>query len=137
VLKQVRGDDLIAIIRSVGQGHSLLDPTVTKGVLERLRKGKQLLQGREAGAPVAAGGADPVAGGEGRTNRQIGQQLRLAEKTVKNYVSGVLARLEVARRAEAAAYLAHHTTTQAPERRSLPGHLPDPAAKVALGHDAH
>jgi DNA-binding NarL/FixJ family response regulator len=47
---------------------------------------------------------------EGRTNRQIGQQLRLAERTVKNYVSGVLARLGVARRAEATAYLAHHTT---------------------------
>jgi two-component system response regulator DevR len=47
---------------------------------------------------------------EGRTNRQIGQRLRLAEWTVKNYVSGVLARLGVARRAEAAAYLAHHTT---------------------------
>ena len=49
--------------------------------------------------------------GEGMTNRQIGENMHLAEKTVKNYVSSILSKLEVARRAEAAAYLARHTTT--------------------------
>jgi len=48
---------------------------------------------------------------DGKTNREIGEELNLAEKTVKNYVSSILSKLEVARRAEAAAYLARHTTT--------------------------
>jgi DNA-binding NarL/FixJ family response regulator len=48
---------------------------------------------------------------DGRTNKEIGEELKLAEKTIKNYVSSILSKLEVARRAEAAAYLARHTTT--------------------------
>jgi two-component system, NarL family, response regulator DevR len=110
VLKQIRGADLLQAIRTVGAGQSLLDPAVTKGVLDRLRKGKHLLQDEKLArlSPQEERILGLVA--EGRTNGQIGQELGLAEKTVKNYVSSILAKLEVARRAEAAAYLARHTT---------------------------
>ena len=110
VLKQIKGGDLVNAIRAVGQGQSLLDPAVTKGVLERLRRGKQLLKDEKLArlSPQEERILGLVAAG--RTNRQIGEELRLAEKTVKNYVSSILAKLEVERRAEAAAYLARHTT---------------------------
>jgi len=109
VLKQVHGGDLVRAIRAVGAGQNLLDPTVTKAVLDRLRKGKHLL-GDERLARLSAQEErilGEVAGG--KTNREIGADLKLAEKTVKNYVSSILSKLEVARRAEAAAYLARHT----------------------------
>ena len=109
VLKQVKGGDLVRSIRAVGAGQNLLDPTVTKGVLDRLRKGKHLI-GDERLARLSA--QEERILGEvacGRTNREIGVDLKLAEKTVKNYVSSILSKLEVARRAEAAAYLARHT----------------------------
>jgi two-component system, NarL family, response regulator DevR len=110
VLKQIKGGELVRAIRAVGQGQSLLDPAVTKGVLDRLRKGKHLLRDEKLArlSPQEERILGLVAAG--RTNRQIGEELHLAEKTVKNYVSSILAKLEVARRAEAAAYLARHTT---------------------------
>ena len=110
VLKQIRGDELVRAIRSVGAGQNLLDPAVTKGVLDRLRKGKHLLKDEKLArlSPQEERILGLVA--DGRTNGQIGEELGLAEKTVKNYVSSILAKLEVARRAEAAAYLARHTT---------------------------
>jgi two-component system, NarL family, response regulator DevR len=109
VLKQVKGSDLVRAIRGVGAGQNLLDPTVTKGVLDRLRKGKHLLADERLARLSAQEERilGEVAGG--KTNRQIGADLKLAEKTVKNYVSSILSKLEVARRAEAAAYLARHT----------------------------
>ena len=109
VLKQVLGGDLVRAIRAVGAGQNLLDPTVTKGVLDRLRKGKHLL-GDERLARLSAQ-EERILGevAEGKTNRQIGTDLKLAEKTVKNYVSSILSKLEVARRAEAAAYLVRHS----------------------------
>ena len=109
VLKQIRGDELMRAIRAVGAGHNLLDPAVTKAVFDRLRKGKQLL-GDERLARLSPQ-EERILGrvAEGRTNGQIAAELGLAEKTVKNYVSSILAKLEVARRAEAAAYLARHT----------------------------
>ena len=111
VLKQIRGDDLVRAIRAVGAGQSLLDPAVTKGVLDRLRRGKHLLADERLArlSPQEERILQLVAAG--RTNRQVGEELHLAEKTVKNYVSSILSKLEVARRAEAAAYLARHTTT--------------------------
>ena len=111
VLKQVRGDDLIRSIRTVAEGGSLLDPAVTGAVLERLRKGKHLVQDEKLArlSPQEERILTLVAGG--RTNKEIGEELHLAEKTVKNYVSSILSKLEVARRAEAAAYLARHTGT--------------------------
>jgi DNA-binding NarL/FixJ family response regulator len=112
VLKQIRGDELVRAIRAVGAGQSLLDPAVTKGVFDRLRKGKHLLKDEKLArlSPQEERILARVA--EGRTNGQIGEELGLAEKTVKNYVSSILSKLEVARRAEAAAYLARHTTHQ-------------------------
>ena len=110
VLKQINGEDLVRAIRAVGAGQSLLDPAVTTGVLDRLRRGKQLVQDERLArlSPQEERILGLVA--EGRTNGQIATELGLAEKTVKNYISSILAKLEVARRAEAAAYLARHTT---------------------------
>jgi len=111
VLKQVRGDELVRAIRTVGRGESLLDPAVTNAVLDRLRKGKRLLEDEKLArlSPQEERILSLVA--DGKTNKEIGDELDLAEKTVKNYVSSILSKLEVARRAEAAAYLARHTTT--------------------------
>jgi len=111
VLKQVKGGELLRAIRTVGSGQSLLDPAVTASVLDRLRKGKHLLQDERLArlSPQEERILGAVA--DGKTNREIGDELHLAEKTVKNYVSSILSKLEVARRAEAAAYLARHTTT--------------------------
>jgi two-component system response regulator DevR len=111
VLKQVKSGDLLRAIRAVGEGDSLLDPAVTSSVLERLRKGKHLLKDEKLARLSPQEERILVLVADGRTNREIGDELRLAEKTVKNYVSSILSKLEVARRAEAAAYLARHTTT--------------------------
>jgi two-component system response regulator DevR len=111
VLKQVKSGDLLRAIRAVGAGDSLLDPSVTSAVLDRLRRGKHLMKDEKLArlSPQEERILTLVA--DGRTNKEIGDELRLAEKTVKNYVSSILSKLEVARRAEAAAYLARHTTT--------------------------
>ena len=102
VLKQVRGSDIVDAVRRVGNGESILDPTLTTKVLERLRHPPvdelSGLTGQERRI------LDLIA--EGMTNRQIGEQLFLAEKTVKNYVSNLLAKLGMGRRSEAAAYAA-------------------------------
>jgi two-component system, NarL family, response regulator DevR len=111
VLKQVKSGDLLRAIRAVGAGDSLLDPSVTNAVLDRLRRGKHLMKDEKLArlSPQEERILELIA--QGWTNRQIGEELGLAEKTVKNYVSSILSKLEVARRAEAAAYLARHTTT--------------------------
>jgi two-component system response regulator DevR len=103
VLKQVRGTELVDGIRRVAAGQSLLDPAVTARVLERLRnrpKGDELAGLTDQERRIL----DLVA--EGLTNRQIGDRMYLAEKTVKNYVSNLLAKLGMRRRSEAAAYAA-------------------------------
>ncbi len=111
VLKQVKGGELVRAIRTVGKGESLLDPAVTNAVLDRLRRGKHLMKDEKLArlSPQEERILSLVA--DGKTNKEIGDDLNLAEKTVKNYVSSILSKLEVARRAEAAAYLARHTTT--------------------------
>jgi two-component system response regulator DevR len=111
VLKQVNSAELLRAIRAVGSGESLLDPAVTSSVLDRLRTGKHLMQDERLARLSPQEERILTAVADGKTNRQIGEDLRLAEKTVKNYVSSILSKLEVARRAEAAAYLARHTTT--------------------------
>jgi two-component system response regulator DevR len=100
VLKQVLGSDLMAAVRTVGSGGSLLDPRTTTALLDRIRRERAQ--------------EDPLAGlteqertvfeliGEGLTNRQIGERMFLAEKTVKNYVSHLLAKLQIQRRTQAA-----------------------------------
>jgi len=104
VLKQIRGTDLVGAVRTVATGQSMLDPRAASQLMARLR-------GQSARH-------DPLAGltpqekrileliGEGLTNRQIGEQLFLAEKTVKNYISGLFAKLGMERRTQAAAYAA-------------------------------
>jgi two-component system, NarL family, response regulator DevR len=111
VLKQIKGADLVRAVQTVGSGQSLLDPAVTKGVLDRLRKGKHLLKDERLARLSAQEERILEMIADGKTNREIGDKLHLAEKTVKNYVTSILSKLEVARRAEAAAYLARHTTT--------------------------
>ncbi|MEV4314371.1 response regulator transcription factor [Actinocrispum sp. NPDC049592] len=101
VLKEVRGGDLVRAIRVVAQGGSLLDPTATSQVLARLRSGGTAANDRlneltEQERKVL----DLI--GEGLTNRQIAERLFLAEKTVKNYVSNLLAKLGMRRRTQAA-----------------------------------
>jgi DNA-binding NarL/FixJ family response regulator len=111
VLKQIKGADLVRAVQTVGRGQSLLDPAVTKGLLDRLRRGKHLLKDERLARLSAQEERILEMIAEGKTNREIGDKLHLAEKTVKNYVTSILSKLEVARRAEAAAYLARHTTT--------------------------
>jgi len=104
LLKQVRGSDLVDAVRRVASGQSLLDPAVTATVLRRLREGSaddERLRGlTEQERRVLALLAD------GRTNRQIADELFLAEKTVKNYVSNLLSKLGMSRRTEAAVWAA-------------------------------
>jgi len=111
VLKQVRGGDLVRAIRTVAAGGSLLDPEVTGPVLDRLRRGKHLIQDEKLARLSPQEERIVALVADGKTNREIGDELHLAEKTVKNYVSSILSKLEVARRAEAAAYLARHSGT--------------------------
>ena len=111
VLKQIRGGELLRAIRTVGNGQSLLDPAITSAVLERLRRGKHYMKDEKLARLSAQEERILTMIADGQTNRQIGAALKLAEKTVKNYVSTILSKLEVARRAEAAAYLARRTTT--------------------------
>jgi two-component system response regulator DevR len=102
VLKQIRGSELLDAIHRVAQGQSLLDPMVTRKVLARLREGpesdpalaKLTEQERKILLLIA----------EGLTNRQIGERMFLAEKTVKNYVSSLLAKLGMERRTQAAVF---------------------------------
>jgi len=110
VLKQIRGGDLVDAIRKVGSGQSLLDPNVTQRVLERLRKSKYDDTDPKLArlSPQEDRILDMV--GQGLTNRQIAEQIHLSDKTVKNYVSSILSKLEVHRRSEAAAYVARAKT---------------------------
>jgi two-component system response regulator DevR len=101
VLKQVLGNDLISAVRRVGAGESLLDAKTTETLMKRIR------QGKDAGGGALAGLTDQERAvfdlvGEGLTNRQIASRLFLAEKTVKNYVSHILAKLGMQRRTQAA-----------------------------------
>jgi DNA-binding NarL/FixJ family response regulator len=105
VLKDIRGTDLLSAVREVASGKSLLDPVATARVLERLRDGGNTGDERLAGLTEQERKILNLIG-EGLTNRQIGQQLHLAEKTVKNYVSSLLAKLGMERRTQAAAYVA-------------------------------
>ena len=115
VLKQIRGGDLVRSIKEVADGKSLLDPAVTGAVLDRLRKGKHLFKDEKLARLSAQEQRILNLVAEGETNKEIAGALKLAEKTIKNYVSAILTKLEVGRRAEAAAYLARRTTTPGSE----------------------
>ena len=107
LLKEIRSQEIVEAIRQVGTGRSLLDPAVTAGVLDRIRRGQeddkwaQLTDHEQRILELIA---------EGQTNREIAADVHLSDKTVKNYVSNILGKLEVARRSQAAAYLAERRT---------------------------
>ena len=106
VLKQIRGSDLIGSVRRVAAGQSLLDPAVTARVIERVRRGPML---DPALAPLTDQERRVLSlVGEGMTNRGIAESMFLAEKTVKNYVSSMLAKLGLQRRTQAALFAARH-----------------------------
>ncbi|MGB6453282.1 MAG: response regulator transcription factor [Streptosporangiaceae bacterium] len=102
VLKQIRGTDLVGAVRTVASGKSMLDPEAASKVMARMR------QQQNQSDPLAKLTAQERKVleliGEGLTNRQIGERMYLAEKTVKNYVSGLFAKLGMERRTQAAAY---------------------------------
>jgi DNA-binding NarL/FixJ family response regulator len=106
LLKQVRGRDLVAALEAVGRGESLLDPAVTEKVLERVRRVAS------ASEPDELAGLTPqerkilLLVAEGKTNKEIAADVFLSDKTVKNYVSSILSKLDLQRRAQAAAYVA-------------------------------
>ena len=103
LLKEIRSQEIVEAIRQVGTGGSLLDPAVTASVLERVRRGKdadkldQLTNQEKRILELVT---------QGKTNKEISQEINLSDKTVKNYVSNILGKLEVARRSQAAAYVA-------------------------------
>jgi two-component system response regulator DevR len=106
VLKQVRGSDLIDTVRRVAAGQSMLDPAVTAQVLERVRNGPQVDPSLEQLTSQEQRILELI--GEGMTNRQIAGTLFLAEKTVKNYVSSLLAKLGLSSRTQAAIFATKH-----------------------------
>ncbi len=115
LLKQIRARDLVAALEAVGRGESLLDPAVTEKVLERVRR-------------IATGGQTDVLAAltsqeqkilmlvaEGMTNKEIAAAIFLSDKTVKNYVSSILSKLNLERRAQAAAFVAKHRMGRSPD----------------------
>ena len=104
VLKQIRGSDLVSAVRRVAAGESLLDPSLTRQVMERLR-GENVEDERLARLTTQERKILELIA-DGKTNRQIADELFLAEKTVKNYVSNLLSKMGFARRTEAAVYAA-------------------------------
>ena len=115
LLKQVRGRDLVSALESVGRGDSLLDPAVTERVLQRVR------------TAASGGGNDELSEltpqerrilmlvAEGKTNKEIASDVFLSDKTVKNYVSSILSKLNLQRRTQAAAFVAKHHIGEPPE----------------------
>jgi two-component system response regulator DevR len=114
LLKQIRGTDLVDGIRRVAAGQSLLDPSVTARVFERLRT-KDDDDELASLTPQERTILELIA--EGLTNRQIGDRMFLAEKTVKNYVSNLFSKLGMRRRTEAAAYATRVSERKAREQR--------------------
>jgi two-component system, NarL family, response regulator DevR len=104
VLKQIKGADVVEAVRSVARGQSLLDPSVTARVLERLRRGPEEDELLARLSPQERNILRLIA--DGLTNRQIAERVHLAEKTVKNYVSNLLSKLGMERRTQAAVYAA-------------------------------
>ncbi|WP_333778261.1 response regulator transcription factor [Streptomyces sp. IBSBF 3136] len=125
VLKQIQGSDLVSAVRTVARGQSLLDPSATTRLMSRLR-GEQHQEQTPDALPGLTGREREILAliGEGLTNRQIGERLYLAEKTVKNHISRLLAKLGVERRIQAAVI-----ATRARDA----GGLPHPAGPRAGG----
>lgn len=110
LLKQVRGTDLIDTVRRVAAGQSTLDPSVTAQVLERIRSGPVVSEELEGLTDQELRILELIGGG--LTNRQIAERLHLAEKTIKNYVSSLLAKLNMSSRTQAAIFAVKHGRAQ-------------------------
>ena len=104
VLKQVRGSDLLDAVRRVADGQSLLDPVLRQRAAQRIRSGPEEDERLRHLTPQERRILDLLA--DGLTNRQIADEMYLAEKTIKNYVSNLLAKMGMSRRTEAAVYAA-------------------------------
>ena len=108
LLKQIRGRDLVSAIESVGRGESLLDPAVTEKVLERIRRIASGTYTDELAQLTPQEQKILLLVAEGKTNKEIAADVFLSDKTVKNYVSSILSKLNLERRAQAAAFVAKH-----------------------------
>ena len=108
LLKQVRARDLVAGLEAVGRGESLLDPAVTEKVLERIRRIATGAYTDEMASLTAQEQKILLLVAEGKTNKEIASEVFLSDKTVKNYVSSILSKLNLERRAQAAAFVAKH-----------------------------
>jgi len=108
LLKQIRGRDLVAALEAVGRGESLLDPAVTEKVLARVRQIATGAVHDELSELTAQERKILLLVAEGKTNKEIAAEIFLSDKTVKNYVSSILGKLNLQRRAQAAAYVAKH-----------------------------
>jgi two-component system, NarL family, response regulator DevR len=106
LLKQVRGRDLVAALEAVGRGESLLDPAVTEKVLDRVRRVATSGTNDDLAQLTAQEQRILLLVAEGKTNKEIAAEVFLSDKTVKNYVSSILSKLNLQRRAQAAAYVA-------------------------------
>ena len=106
LLKQVRARDLVAALEAVGRGESLLDPAVTEKVLERVRRVATSGANDDLAQLTAQEQRILLLVAEGKTNKEIAAEVFLSDKTVKNYVSSILSKLNLQRRAQAAAYVA-------------------------------
>ena len=115
LLKQIRARDLVTALEAVGRGESLLDPAVTEKVLERVRRIATGGQSDELSTLTSQEQKILMLVAEGKTNKQIATEVFLSDKTVKNYVSSILSKLNLERRAQAAAFVA----------RRHPGGSPD------------
>jgi DNA-binding NarL/FixJ family response regulator len=108
LLKQVRGRDLVSALEAVGRGDSLLDPAITERVLERVRRVASGVERDELADLTSQERKILMLVAEGKTNKEIASEVFLSDKTVKNYVSSILAKLNLQRRAQAAAFVARH-----------------------------
>jgi DNA-binding NarL/FixJ family response regulator len=108
VLKQIGSDDLVRALETVGRGESMLDPAITQKVFQRVRETARRAEG-EYFATLTEQELNILSLiTEGLTNREIAERIFLSEKTVRNYVSSILSKLDLSTRAEAAAYAVHH-----------------------------
>ena len=108
VLKQTRAAELIAVLLAVGRGESQLDPAVTGGVLERIRRMATGELQDESDALTPQERRILLLLAEGKTNREIASEVFLSDKTVKNYASAIFKKLNLERRSQTAAFVAHH-----------------------------
>ena len=120
VLKQIGSDDLVKALERVGRGESLLDPAVTQKVFQRVRQSARKAEDAAFGALTDQEIHILALITEGMTNKEIAGRVFLSEKTVRNYVSSILAKLDLQSRAEAAAYAVRH---------HIANHLPNGGAR--------